>query len=162
MAPHAAAVRGPPTRSAVLPARSARHVAPLAAFVVSPPTAASRHNSCSWVLKVVCISFKQPRYSVCHRSSPSKKDRALSYALSHSSMYCRERPSRPQVGCSSGGAAVAVQAGAGSHLETLGISMTVRLIPVRNLTVFFLCICVTPATSSTFFMTQRDRPSPKS
>lgn len=111
MAPHAAAVRGPPTRSAVLPARSARHIAPLAAFVVSPPTAASRHNSCSWVLKVVCISFKQPRYSVCHRSSPSKKDRALSYALSHSSMYCRERPSRPQVGCSSGGAAVAVQAG---------------------------------------------------
>lgn len=111
MAPHAAAVRGPPTRSAVLPARSARHVAPLAAFVVSPPTAASRHNSCSWVLKVVCISFKQPRYSVCHRSSPSKKDRALSYALSHSSMYCRECPSRPQVGCSSGGAAVAVQAG---------------------------------------------------
>lgn len=132
MAPHAAAVRGPPTRSAVLPARSARHVAPLAAFVVSPPTAASRHNSCSWVLKVVCISFKQPRYSVCHRSSPSKKDRALSYALSHSSMYCRERPSRPQVGCSSGGAAVAVQAG-----------LSVQSTPQPTLLLFSPCFGVT-------------------
>ena len=132
MAPHAAAVRGPPTRSAVLPARSARHVAPHAAFVVSPPTAASRHNSCSWVLKVVCISFKQPRYSVCHRSSPSKKDRALSYALSHSSMYCRERPSRPQVGCSSGGAAVAVQGG-----------LSVQSTPQPTLLLFSPCFGVT-------------------